>query len=104
MVTLQERRNGAPAATERVSLVEAGAQWAAQRRTRTKERTGTGVFARATQAISDVFGTFVALACFVIAAFLVGAVLGFAVAGVALLLLDFKASVSRRARTETRAR
>jgi hypothetical protein len=59
---------------------------------------------RTWRVVSDILGTLVALVFFVIAAFLVGSIVGFAVAGVAMLLLDFKVSVSRRARAANERR
>ena len=79
------------------SLIEMGAQGiariAARRRAARAGRPGALAF------IGELIGTLAALTCFVVAAFLVTLTLGMAVAGVAMLLLDFKITVIRRART-----
>lgn len=55
--------------------------------------------------LGDILGTLVALTFFVIAAFLVSNIVGWAVAGVAVLLLDFKReATSRRARAANERR
>lgn len=78
------------------SLIEMGAQgiarFAARRRAARAGRPGALSF------LGELSGTLAALTCFVVAAFLVTLALGLAVAGVALLLLDFKITVIRRAR------
>jgi len=48
--------------------------------------------------LGELFGTLAAMACFVVAAFVVGFAVGMSAAGVALLLIDFKVSMMRRAR------
>lgn len=82
------------------SLLEIGARGiaaaAARRREKRAGRPGVLAFA------AELFGTLAALVCFVIASFAVGFVVGMAVSGVALLLLDFKITVIRRARAATR--
>jgi len=87
------------------SLIEVGARKlteiraaAANRATGNKRGKLRSVFG----IVGDVLGTLVALVFFVIAAFLVGAIVGFAVAGLAMLLLDFKISLVRRARATER--
>src|SRR5690348_11435894 len=89
------------ALTESPSLVELGARKLAavgtDRRARKAQRDRPATPAVTRQVALDIMGTLVALVFFVTAAFLVGQVVGFAVAGVAMLLLDFKVSVSRRA-------
>lgn len=89
--------NGQP-----VSLLELGAGkvagLAARRRRNRGDRPRRGVMS----AVGELLGTLAALACFVIASFAVGFVVGMAVAGVALLLLDFKVTVIRRNRAATR--
>lgn len=70
----------------------------ARRRARRAARPRRGVMAF----VGEVFGTLAALACFVTAAFTVGFVLGMTVAGLALLVLDFKIALVRRARTTHR--
>lgn len=92
-----------PHDTPRVSLIEAGlARFAAMSGGRSRRATSPGRVRRSVAAfgrgVADTIGTLAALACFTVAAFLVGMVVGMVVAGVALLLLDFKVSVSRRAR------
>lgn len=57
-----------------------------------------GIFA----IIGELLGTMAALVCFVVAAFAVGFVLGMVVAGIALLLLDLKVALLRRARAAGR--
>lgn len=52
--------------------------------------------------LGELLGTLLAMTAFTVAAFAVGFALGMVVAGVALLLLDFKISVVRRARATTR--
>lgn len=88
-----------------VSLIEYGfRRMAAARVARRRERTGPGLIRRTVGAVGEVFGTAAALACFVVAAFTAGFVIGFAVSGVALLLLDFKITIVRRARASFPAR
>lgn len=93
MTTAAPPTNGQP-----VSLLELGAGkvagLAARRRAKRAARSGRGVWT----AVGELAGTVAALACFTIAAFAAGFIVGMAVAGVALLLLDFKVTVVRRAR------
>jgi hypothetical protein len=78
------------------SLIELGAarigQAMAARRAKRQGRSGIFAF------IGEVLGTVLAMAAFTVAAFAVGFVLGMCVTGVAVLLLDFKVSMVRRAR------
>lgn len=79
------------------SLIELGAvklgQMRAARRARRGERGGIFSF------LGEVLGTVVALACLTLAAFIgVNVAVGLVVAGIAVLLLDFKVAVIRRAR------
>lgn len=81
-----------------VSLIEAGASWvtktAAKRRSR-PDRRPRGVLSF----IGELLGTLVAMALFVAAAFVVvGLGAGLAVAGVAVLLVEAKATIIRRER------
>jgi Flp pilus assembly protein TadB len=83
------------------SLIELGAvklgQLRAARRARRGER--GSIFA----AIGEVAGTVVALACLTLAAFIgVNVAVGLVVAGIAVLLLDFKVAVVRRTRAAQR--
>ena len=84
------------------SLIELGAAklatFSATRRQARADRRPRGVVSF----IGEMLGTLAALACFVVAAFALGFIIGMAVAGVALLLLDFKASMIRRARAAQR--
>lgn len=83
-------------AEQPTSLLEMGARGiaavAARRREKRAGRPGILAF------VGDLLGTLAALTCFVVAAFLVAVALGMAVAGVALLLLDFKVTMIRRTR------
>lgn len=92
------------ATAQPVSLIEIGAAKvaaiSAARRSRAASRPDRGP--GALSAVGEALGTVAALACFVVAAFALGWVIGFAVTGVALLLLDFKATVIRRARAARR--
>lgn len=83
------------------SLLEAGVRKLQAVKSRRLKGEGAGLLRRVWNVATDVTGTVLALACFVIAAFMVGAILGYAVAGVAFLLLDFKASLIRRARASS---
>lgn len=78
------------------SIIELGATQLgalmARRRARREGRGGIFHF------VGEVLGTVLALACLVVSAFVVGFAVGMAAAGVALLLLDFKVAVVRRAR------
>lgn len=78
------------------SLIESGATWLAKSIAR--RRTVRGQRGGVLGALGELLGTFAALACFVIAAFAAGFVIGMAVSGVALLLADFKVTVVRRSR------
>lgn len=88
--------NGQP-----VSLLELGAGKVAGLVARRKDR-GDRPRRGVVSAVGELLGTLAALACFVIASFAVGFVVGWVVAGVALLLLDFKITVIRRNRAATR--
>ncbi len=78
------------------SLIELGAAkiGAVMAGRRAKRQGRTGIFAF----IGEVFGTLLAMVAFTVAAFAVGFVVGMCVTGVAVLLLDFKVSMTRRAR------
>jgi hypothetical protein len=92
MVALQQDE-GAP------SLIEMGARKLAAVRSNRKTPRDRPAWLRTTWGVlGDILGTLVALVFFVVAAFLAGPIIGYAVAGVAMLLLDFKVSVSRQAR------
>lgn len=79
----------------RTSLLEIGAGSLAAvfaaRRKRRGDRPGLLSY------VGELLGTVLALACLCVAAFVAGFALGMAAAGVALLLLDFKIAVVRRA-------
>lgn len=77
------------------SLIEMGVRKMAGLATKRKR---TGAARRAFAFAGELIGTVLALACLVVAAFLLGAVVGFLVSGAALLLLDFKVTVVRRSR------
>lgn len=69
-----------------------------------RKRERTGGLRRALGFVGELVGTVLALACVVVAAFAAGFVIGFLVSGVALLLLDFKVTVVRRARANSAVR
>lgn len=77
------------------SLIEMGVRKVAGLATKRKR---TGAARRAFAFVGELIGTVLALACLVVAAFLLGTVVGFLVSGAALLLLDFKVTVVRRSR------
>lgn len=101
MVALQEGGVVSP------SLIEVGARkLASVRAARRDGHTSSGTLAglrRAWDGFLGIVGTLAALVFFVTAAFhlpgVFGSVFGWAVAGVAMLLLDFKVSLVRRANT-----
>jgi hypothetical protein len=78
------------------SLIELGAakigKMAAARKARRDGRSSIFAF------IGELLGTVVALACLTVAAFVAGFAVGMVAAGLAVLLLDFKVAVVRRAR------
>lgn len=78
------------------SLIELGAAkiGAAIAGRRAKRGNRAGIFSF----VGELLGTLLAMVAFTVAAFTVGFALGMCVAGVAVLLLDFKVSMTRRAR------
>lgn len=78
------------------SIIEIGATkiGAAIAARRAKRAGHGGIFS----VIGELLGTVLAMAAFVVAAFTVGFAVGMCVAGVALLLIDFKVAVTRRSR------
>lgn len=78
------------------SLIEIGARWLAKsiarRRSARSQRSALG------QYLAEVLGTLLAMGALTVAAFAVSFALGMAATGVALLLIDFKVTVVRRAR------
>lgn len=84
------------------SLVEMAARGVAgmlARRRQARARQGRSALG---EYLAECLGTVLAMVCLTVAAFTAGAVLGFAVSGVALLLVDFKVAVVRRARAVRR--
>jgi hypothetical protein len=81
------------------SLIEivfgAAAKSMARRR---QARTARGTRSAVGEYLAEVLGTLLAMSALTVAAFAVAFALGMAVAGVALLLLDFKVAMVRRAR------
>jgi hypothetical protein len=81
------------------SLVEIALTAMARGMARRREaRARRGTPSAIAEYVTGILGTLLAMGCLTVAAFTVGFALGFTVAGIALLLLDFKAAVVRRAR------
>ncbi len=77
------------------SLIGVGARKLASVRASKRASSDRPGWLRSTsRVLGDILGTLVALVFFVVAAFLVSTIVGWAVAGVAVLLLDFKREAS----------
>lgn len=84
------------------SLVEAGVAKLSAVRSRRQHREPSQRLAKVRFFLAEVLGSFFALLCFVTAAAFVAPALGLLVAGLSILLLDFKISLIRKSMVQRR--
>lgn len=80
------------------SLIEMGIGWVAKSAAKRKTRNGPGAVTRVWWFLTEILGTMLSLAGFIIGGFLLAPFAGWMMLGVAFLVLDFKLGVTRHAR------